>query len=63
MKAEKIKNKIRLIKYFIDTVWVSETGVLAQAYELLDGLEDDLSKAILKDWEAEKNAVKTSSSR
>lgn len=54
MKAKKIKNRIRLMKYFIDTVWVSETDVLVQAYELLGGLEDDLSKAILEDWEAEK---------
>ncbi|MFT8392417.1 MAG: hypothetical protein ABF624_00230 [Liquorilactobacillus ghanensis] len=63
MKAKKLKNRIRLIKYFIDTVWISETDVLAQAYELLGGLEDDLSKAILEDWEAEKNAVKTDSSK
>ncbi|MFT8610550.1 MAG: hypothetical protein ABF690_13140 [Liquorilactobacillus nagelii] len=49
MKAEKIKNRIRLMKYFIDTVWVSETGVLAQAYEILSNLEDQLSNEILKE--------------
>jgi hypothetical protein len=46
-EIKKIKNRIRLIKFFINVVWVSETKTLNQSYSLLDEYENKLSELIM----------------
>lgn len=46
-EIEKAKKRIKLIKFFISVVWVSEDKTLKQSYNLLDKYEEKLSELIL----------------
>jgi uncharacterized protein YktB (UPF0637 family) len=46
-EIEKTKKRIKLIKFFISVVWVSEDKTLKQSYNLLDKYEEKLSELIL----------------